>query len=83
MEDKVHIQIIKTVSTLITTAFALIAGLAWNEAIKAVITEFLHADNAVIGLIIYALIVTIIAVVVTLFIGKTLAKVGIEDSDEK
>jgi uncharacterized transporter YbjL len=82
MEDKVHVQLIKTVSTLITTAFALIAGLAWNEAIKAIITEFLDADSAVIGLIIYALIVTIIAVVVTLFIGKTLAKMNIENNDK-
>ena len=82
MEDKVNIQIMKTTATLITTAFALVAGLAWNEAIKAVIAQFLKAGDEVIGLLIYAIIVTIIAVIITLFIGRTLAKAGIEDNDK-
>ena len=82
MKDKIHIQIIKTTSTLITTAFALVAGLAWNEAIKTVIAEFLESGDEVIGLLIYALIVTIIAVTVTVFLGKTLTKAGIEKNDE-
>lgn len=83
MEEKAHTQIIKTVATLITTAFALVAGLAWNEAIKAVIAQFLKAGDEVIGLLIYAIIVTIIAVFVTLFLGRTLAKAGIENNDDK
>jgi len=83
MKDKMHIEIIKTIATLITTAFALVAGLAWNEAIKAVITEFLKSGDAIIGLLIYAIIVTIIAVIVTLFIGHTLAKAGLEDEEDK
>ena len=82
MKDKMRTEIIKTTATLITTAFALIAGLAWNEAIKAVIAQFLKSSDAVIGLLIYAIIVTILAVVVTLFLGKTLVKAGIDDSDE-
>jgi hypothetical protein len=82
LDDKVHVQVIKTVATLITTAFALVAGLAWNEAIKAVITQFLKSGDEVIGLLIYAIIVTIIAVVTTLFIGRTLAKAGIENEEK-
>jgi len=82
LDDKVHVQVIKTVATLITTAFALVAGLAWNEAIKAVITQFLKSGDEVIGLLIYAIIVTIIAVVATLFIGRTLAKAGIKNEEK-
>ena len=82
MDDKVHVQVIKTIATLITTAFALVAGLAWNEAIKAVIAQFLKSSDAVIGLLIYAIIVTIIAVVATLFIGRTLAKAGIKNEEK-
>jgi hypothetical protein len=37
----------------------------------------------VIGLLIYAIIVTTIAVTITLFIGRTLAKAGIEEKDDK
>ena len=35
------IQVMETIATLITTAFGLIAALAWNEAIKALIIQFL------------------------------------------
>ena len=34
-------QVLQTIATLITTAFGLIAALAWNEAIKAIITQYL------------------------------------------
>lgn len=33
-------QVMTTIATLITTAFGLIAALAWNEAIKAIIAQF-------------------------------------------
>jgi C4-dicarboxylate transporter len=82
MEISLSIQVLKTVGTLITTAFAFVAGLAWNEAIKAVITDFLKAGSATSGLVIYAVVVTIIAVIVTLLLAKTLAKAGIELDDD-
>ncbi|WP_455240343.1 DUF5654 family protein [Methanothermobacter tenebrarum] len=54
-------EVIKTMATLITTAFGLIAALAWNEAIKALIQLFFKAGNALTGLFVYAIIVTILA----------------------
>ena len=33
-------EVMKTIATLVTTAFGLIAALAWNEAIKAIIGCF-------------------------------------------
>lgn len=81
MADNIKIQTLKTLGTLMTTAFAFVAGLAWNGAIQAIINEFLKAGSATIGLTIYAVIVTIIAVVVTLIIGRSLGKLGIELED--
>lgn len=78
MADKIKIEILKTIGTLMTTAFAFIAGLAWNEAIQEVIKMFIDQGSAVIGLLIYAIIVTIIAVLATLFMGRLLGKAGIE-----
>ncbi|MDR3223161.1 MAG: DUF5654 family protein [Methanobrevibacter sp.] len=75
-------QILKTIATLITTAFALVAGLAWNSAIQAIIKEFFHSDSAITGLVSYAIIVTIISVLVTVFLGRTLGKLGIEIDDD-
>lgn len=33
-------EVIKTIITLVTTAFGLVAGLAWNDAIQALISNF-------------------------------------------
>lgn len=71
-------EVVKTIITLITTAFALVAGLAWNSAIQALINTFLDAGSALTGLIIYAVVVTVIAVVVTLLLGRFADKIGVE-----
>ena len=60
--------VIKTIITLVTTAFGLVAGLAWNEG----------AGDALTGLFIYAVVVTIIAVVVTILLARLAAKMGVE-----
>ncbi|QHN08070.1 DUF5654 family protein [Methanothermobacter sp. THM-2] len=72
------LEVLKTMGTLITTAFGLIAALAWNEAIKALITQFFKAGNELTGLFVYALIVTILAVIATILIARSLAHYGIE-----
>lgn len=64
----------ETMLTLITTAFAFVAGLAWNEAIQKLIEEFYTAGGAVTGLLIYAVIVTIVAVVVTVLLARIQVK---------
>ena len=68
------VMFLETTAALITSAFGLVAALAWNEAIKAAIALWLSADDEVIGLVIYALIVTVIAVIATLLIALALAK---------
>ena len=55
----------------VTAAFAMIVALAWNEAIKSMFAEggklhFLAKQ----GVWVYALVVTILAVLVTVYIGK-------------
>ena len=68
----------ETMLTLITAAFAFVAGLAWNEAIQKLIEEFYTAGGAVTGLLIYAVIVTIVAVVVTVLLARIAGKMGID-----
>jgi uncharacterized membrane protein len=81
-DNDIKVQILKTIATLITTAFALTAGLAWNTAIQEIIKEIFKEQSAVTGLLAYAIIVTVIAVLATVFIGRALGKIGIE-LDEK
>lgn len=78
MSDNVHKEVLKTMSTLMTTAFAFVAGAAWNGAIQAIIDEFLPKGDAVWSLLIYAIVVTVIAVIATLIIGRLIAKTGVE-----
>lgn len=64
-------------------AFGLIAALAWNEAIKASINHFFKSEGNIISLFIYALIVTLIAVVVTTRLQNFSQKLNIEKKEEE
>ena len=52
--------------TLILGGFALVAALAWNEAIKSLFEQWLKNSGTVIGKFVYALLVTLIVVVVSI-----------------
>ncbi len=67
---------------MLTAAFGLVAALAWNAAIQALITEFISKDNGLIGQFVYAIIVTVIAVVMTLLIARSIGKLKEADSKE-
>jgi hypothetical protein len=71
--DTFTVQVLEAMSALIISAFSLVAALAWNEAIKALITEFLGADDMV-GLFVYAIIVTVIAVIMAILITRSIRK---------
>lgn len=56
----------------ITTAFGLVAGLAWNEAIKSFINYFFPMQqNGMVAQFVYAVIITLVLVVVTVYILRT------------
>ncbi|MDP1884245.1 MAG: DUF5654 family protein [Candidatus Moranbacteria bacterium] len=55
----------------ITTAFGLVAGLAWNEAIKALIERFFPmSTGGMIAKFIYAIVITILLVFISVYILK-------------
>ena len=66
-------QILDKMGSLITAAFGLVAALAWNEAIKAIFAELFGTTETIIPMISYAIIVTIIAVVVTILIARAIS----------
>ena len=64
-------DVIDKISSLMAAAFGLIAALAWNDAIKSLFVEGGPlAFVASYGVWVYAVLVTVIAVVVTIWIGK-------------
>ena len=64
----------KTVGYILA-AFGLVAGLAWNDAIKSLIDSFFpKPDNGIIIKFVYAVIVTVIIVIVTVYLIKLTQK---------
>jgi len=72
-------QVLTTIATLMTTAFELIASLAWNEAIKALILQFFPTGSGLTGLLIYAILITIIAIIATVIIARAIAKPAVQE----
>lgn len=60
----------------ILTALGLVAGLAWNDAIKALIEKFLTSGNSLIAKFGYAIFITVIVVILSVYLARLL---GSED----
>ena len=72
--------ILQTMITLAAASLGLIAALAWNEAIKALIRRVFGEDDSLVGLFVYAILATAIAVVVLLILGRAAASLGGESA---
>lgn len=67
-------EIKKQIATLITGAFAFVSALVWKDAIMAWMAPILEQGSGASALTIVAVIVTIIAIVATYLVGRTLGK---------
>jgi uncharacterized transporter YbjL len=68
-----RIQVMDTVAALMTAAFGLVAALAWNAAIQWAVEQVFGVGSGA-GLFVYAILVTILAVVAVILIGRYIAK---------
>ena len=73
MSPKIFFQ---TMITLASASLGLVAALAWNEAIKAIIKEILQTGESITGLVTYAILATLIAIVVLLLLARAASKIG-------
>lgn len=71
---KYQLAVVRQMLKLATSGFGLVAALAWNELIKTFIKEYLRArisvGSEIISLAVYAILVTTLAVFVTLQLSK-------------
>ena len=63
-------NVIEKLSALMIAAFGLVAALAWNGAIQTIFKRIFGEADSIIAMLYYAIIVTIIAVIVTIWVGK-------------
>ena len=66
---------LQTMIALASASLGLVAALAWNEAIKATLALLGLGDNLV-GLYTYAILPTVLAIVVLVALGRAAARIG-------
>ncbi|MFL6474782.1 MAG: DUF5654 family protein [Nitrososphaera sp.] len=69
-------EVIEKISALITAAFGLVAALAWNSAIQEIFRLVFGNQSGVWAMIFYAVVVTVIAIIATILIGRAAEKAG-------
>jgi hypothetical protein len=63
-------EVIDKLAALVTAAFGLVAALAWNGAIQAIFKKVFGTSEGVGPMLVYAVVVTLIAVLATIWVGK-------------
>lgn len=61
-------ELVQQLVTLSTSGFGLVAALAWNETIQQIVKDFIEPripGSGLISKLIYALLVTVLAVIIT------------------
>lgn len=66
---------IQTMITLASASLGLVAALAWNEAIKATLA-LLGMGESLAGLYSYAIVATVMAIVVLTVLGRIASRIG-------
>lgn len=85
MIAELRFEAMNTFSTLFTSAFGLVAALAWNEAVKDAIERYITPGAGLRSKVIYATLVTILAIVVSYELGRITAvfRVNKEAAEEE
>lgn len=73
-DPSLRVEVLDKMSALITAAFGLVAALAWNDAIQSLFTQLFGTQSALPAKAGYAVLVTIIAVLLVLYIGRAAGK---------
>lgn len=59
-----------TMISLASAAFGVVAALAWNAFITELVKQAMPGQSGLIGLLIYAVVITVIAVLVIIWLGR-------------
>jgi len=79
---KLQLEILEKLSTLVTAGLGLVAALAWNDLIQDIFKKIFGTQSTLWAQFSYALLVTIIIVILTLQISRTVNKLKGEIKEE-
>ncbi len=84
-EKGLPVLVMRQMVTLSTSGFGLVAALAWNNVIRELVDQYIAKwipnGGGLISLLLYAVIITVLAVLVTTNLTKTLQR--LEQLEEK
>jgi len=66
------VEVLDKLTALMITGFSLVAALAWNDAIKLLFKEVFGMHEALWALFAYAIFVTILIVLITIYLSRLL-----------
>lgn len=75
---RLHLAVLKQMLTLATSGFGIVAALAWNAAIQELVNTYIKPyipAAGVISLVLYAILMTVIAVTITLNLSRIIQKI--------
>lgn len=88
--NELPIALIKNMTVLAASGFGVVVALAWNQLITYLVTNYINpylgTDGGLMSLIIYAVVITFVAVVVTMqltFIQRKLEDVQVRLEQRK
>lgn len=75
--------VIEVIAGLMSAAFAFVAALAWNTAIQTALAQVFTNPDDPTGQFVYAIVVTIIAVIAIIGIARILSKYQARDKRKR
>lgn len=73
-QKKLTIEVVRQMLTLATSGFGLVMALAWNSLIQEFVNDYVKkyfpSNSSLISLLLYAVVITILAVIVTFQLSK-------------
>ena len=80
-EKPFHRELLAQMITLSTSAFGLAAALAWNDTIQQAVKDFIEPSlpgSGILSRFIYAILVTVLGVLVTFQLSRLASRFGIK-----
>ncbi len=82
MNNNLKLEILEKMAALATAGLGLVAALAWNEAISKMFEAIFGKQSNLIAMFGYAIIITVVVVIVTIKLGQATSKLKGEPKDE-
>ncbi|MFA6427646.1 MAG: DUF5654 family protein [Candidatus Magasanikbacteria bacterium] len=80
---QIRSEVKKQTASYIVAALGIVAGLAWNDAIRGLIEYFFKVDkNSLLAKLFYAVLITIVVIIFSIYINRLANKEKAEKEED-